>query len=234
MAKGLYAPDGSYRVTIVDGAGGADAPTEGSVEGGTAGTASELVGGKYRATPDTLTDGEQSALSLDTRQNLKVAIVSVNGVDSPAIVAAQGANTVSGSSAVNSLKTVGLNYLHNGSAWFPNSFALTTSRIPSAANSTNATSAKASAGLVKGFNGHNAAAAVRYLKIYNKASAPTVGTDTPVFTFAIPASSSFSFSFGDGLYLATGIAYALTTGAADSDNTAVTAADILGLNVLYA
>lgn len=231
--KGIYAPDGSYRVTLVDGAGGTDGPTQGSVEGGTAGTASELVGGKYRATPDTLTDGEQSALSLDTRQNLKVAIVGVNGTDSPAVVATQTGQTISSSSASNSFRTAALSYKNNGSTWMPDYLATSVSRIPSAANTTNGTSAKASAAILKSFNGHNAAAAVRYLKIYNKASAPTVGTDTPVFTFAIPASAPFSLSLGDGLYLATGLAYALTTGAADADTGALTAGDILGLNVVY-
>lgn len=105
------------------------------------------------------------------------------------------------------------------------------SRIVSAAASTNATSAKASPGRVARVLGHNVAAAARYLKFYDKASAPTVGTDTPVLTIYLPASTSFSlpieFDFG------TGIAYALTTGSADADTGALTAGDVLALNVLY-
>jgi lysophospholipase L1-like esterase len=54
------------------------------------------------------------------------------------------------------------------------------------ANSTNATSVKASAGSVGLIVVSNINAAVRYLKMYNKASAPTVGTDTPVMTIAVP------------------------------------------------
>lgn len=109
------------------------------------------------------------------------------------------------------------------------------SRIVSAAGTTNATSAKASAGRLYKIRGLNASASVRYLKVYNKASAPTVGTDVPVLTLALPASQVFDIDFDNiGFYLATGIAYALTTGSADNDTGALTAADVLGLNVIYA
>lgn len=107
------------------------------------------------------------------------------------------------------------------------------SRIPSAAATTNATVAKASAGVLHMISGYNAAAAVRYVKVYNKATAPTVGTDTPILTLAVPPSAAFAFDIG-GLYFSTGIAYALTTGAADADTGALTLADIVGLNVVYA
>jgi hypothetical protein len=106
--------------------------------------------------------------------------------------------------------------------------------LASAANTTNATSVKASAGRVFRILGHNAAGALRHLKIYNKASAPTVGTDTPFMTIPLPASASFNIDLGQfGIYLSAGIAYALTTGAAAADTGALTAGDILGLNILY-
>lgn len=108
------------------------------------------------------------------------------------------------------------------------------SRIPSSAASTNATVAKASAGEVFMAVGYNANAAARYLKIYNKATAPTVGTDTPILTLPLVPQAGFAFDFPTGFALATGISYALTTGAADADTGAVSAADILGLNLVYA
>jgi hypothetical protein len=108
-----------------------------------------------------------------------------------------------------------------------------TSRILSAAASTNATSVKASAGRVYAIQGYNASSSVRYLKLYNKASSPTVGTDTPVKTIAIPPSVGFAFDWPLGYSFATGIALALTTGSADADTGALTAGDILGLNVDY-
>lgn len=101
-------------------------------------------------------------------------------------------------------------------------------RLVSAA-STNATSLKASAGTIYSLTAFNLNAAVRYLKLYNKASSPTVGTDTPVATFAIPASTTgagFTISFPFGFDFETGIAYATTTGAADSDTGAVAANEI--------
>lgn len=121
--------------------------------------------------------------------------------------------------------------LTNGDA-FGVTGADTVSRILSAAATTNATSAKASAGYLHKVVGYNAAAAARYLKVYNKASAPTVGTDTPVMTFYLPATAAFALNL-DGVYFSTGIAYALTTGSADADTGALTAADILALNVIY-
>jgi hypothetical protein len=108
-------------------------------------------------------------------------------------------------------------------------------RLVSAAASTNATSAKASAGRVYKVYGYNASTSVRYLKLYNKASAPTVGTDTPVATIPLKPSDVFNIDFGlIGQYFSTGIGYALTTGSADSDTGALTAADVVGLNIYYA
>jgi hypothetical protein len=106
------------------------------------------------------------------------------------------------------------------------------SRLPSSLNSTNPTAAKASAGNLFNVNGYNSSATVTYLKFYDKATAPTVGTDVPVLTLAIPASAVFSYDL-DGFRFATGIAYGLTTAAADNGTTAVAAGAILGLNVVY-
>ena len=106
-------------------------------------------------------------------------------------------------------------------------------RLISAA-STNATSLKASAGTLYTLYAVNLNAAVRYVKFYNKASAPTVGTDTPVATFPIPASTTgagFQIDLGPGFDFATGIAYATTTGAADSDTAAVAANEIFLVGV---
>lgn len=111
--------------------------------------------------------------------------------------------------------------------------SLSTSRIPSSAATTNATNAKASAGTVYQIIATNTAAAIRYLKIYNKASAPTVGTDVPVLTIAIPAVGAVVLDYDYGYGFSAGISYALTTLAADADSTAVALGDIVGLNVLY-
>lgn len=109
----------------------------------------------------------------------------------------------------------------------------TQARLISAA-STNATSVKASAAELGFIFAYNANAAVRYLKFYDKASAPTVGTDTPVATLPIPSGGGgFMLNIPDGAAFPTGLAYALTTGIADADTGAV-AADEISLWLGYA
>ena len=92
-------------------------------------------------------------------------------------------------------------------------------------NTTNAVSVKASAGQVYAITVTNANAAARYLKLYNQASAPTVGADTPLLVLLLPAGSTQHLTWPHGLPCPTGIAFALTTGAADSDTGAVGAND---------
>jgi hypothetical protein len=103
------------------------------------------------------------------------------------------------------------------------------------ANTTNATSVKASAGKVYSIQVFNNNASQRFFKFYDKATAPTVGTDTPVKVIAIPGNTSGSgavLAWGRGLTFANGVAYALTTGVADSDTNAVAANEIV-VNVDY-
>jgi hypothetical protein len=110
--------------------------------------------------------------------------------------------------------------------------ATAVSRLLSAAASVNATIVKASAGAVKGIQGYNARATPVFLKLYNKATAPAQ-TDTPVKTLYIPATAAFAFDFPRGVLFAAGIGYRLTTAAADADTGALTAGDIICLNVDY-
>jgi hypothetical protein len=111
--------------------------------------------------------------------------------------------------------------------------APSTYRVLSAAATTNGANIKASAGTVKGIQGFNAKASAVYLKLYNKATSPTVGTDTPVKTIYLPASAAFAFDFGTGVAFATGISIAMTGAGADADTTALASGDILALNVDY-
>ena len=107
-------------------------------------------------------------------------------------------------------------------------------RLVSAAADTNATLVKASPGRVFRIRGQNAAAAAKYIKLYNKKTAPTVGTDTPVLTIPVAASGIFDIDFGEiGVYFDTGIGFGITGANADNDTTALTLGDILGMAVLY-
>jgi len=95
------------------------------------------------------------------------------------------------------------------------------------AATTNATSVKASAGTINTLIICNNATSKRYFKLYNKASAPTVGTDTPIITYMVPPGETHELPTGAyGLRLTTGIAYAVTTGIAVSDATAVALNDL--------
>ena len=125
-------------------------------------------------------------------------------------------------------------FLFNGTSWDRARKANAVSRLMSSAATTNATLAKNSAGDLKKITGLKATAVNCFLKIYNKASAPTVGTDTPVFTLPLMASSAFNFDFGDGYYFSTGIAWAITLLSTDADTTAIAAGDVLALTIAYA
>lgn len=110
------------------------------------------------------------------------------------------------------------------------------SRIPSSAASTNPTVAKASAGklfFVSGFYDVGGSAPC-FVKFYDKATAPVVGTDVPILTLPIEAPhAAFVYDVG-GFVFANGIAYGLTTSALDNGSTAVAAGSVLNLNVAYA
>lgn len=95
-----------------------------------------------------------------------------------------------------------------------------------AAATTNATSVKATAGNVHGISITNYSAAPKFVKLYDKATAPTVGTDTPTDTFEIAANSSRFLEFGTlGLRFATGIALAITGAQPIADATALAVGD---------
>lgn len=105
-------------------------------------------------------------------------------------------------------------------------------RIKSAAT-TNLTSVKTTAGVVGGIDVYNSGAGLAYLKLYRKASAPVLATDVPIAVFPIPANAGRSVKFGlPGIQMTTGIAYAITGGAADTDATAVAADQVQGV-LLY-
>lgn len=103
------------------------------------------------------------------------------------------------------------------------------SHIMSAAT-TNATSVKTAAAAVNAIVVSNNGATVAYLKLYNKASAPTVGTDTPVATILVPISGTVSIqASGPAMRFTTGLAYAITGGAPVADTTAVAANQVTGM-----
>lgn len=129
---------------------------------------------------------------------------------------------------------IAVNYVFNGIGFDRVKKPQTSSRIPSCAATTNATSAKGTAGDLFAFEATNTTAALKFLKLYNKATAPVVGTDIPVMTIPLqPSNVPTVRSIPPGYYFSAGIAYALTGAAADADATALAAGDVVGLNLFY-
>ena len=104
----------------------------------------------------------------------------------------------------------------------------TKAHFKSSANSTNATSVKASAGTVfniiihntHGGGGSGSSITVRF---YDKATAPTVGTDVPMIIIHVGSGTSKEVNFTSGITFTNGIAYALTECNSLLDATAVDA-----------
>jgi hypothetical protein len=84
----------------------------------------------------------------------------------------------------------------------------------------NATSVAASPAKISILHLVNGVATARYFKMYNKASAPTVGTDTPFFTVSLPTgATTFQLPALVGIDFSLGISYAITLGVAPDDTT---------------
>ncbi len=108
--------------------------------------------------------------------------------------------------------------------------------VKSAANTTGI-NIKASAGTLSYLNLTNHNASARFVKLYNKASAPTVGTDTPIHCFEVPggttgAGSNLTLPAG-GIAFSLGIGIGITTGEADNDTGAPAALEVIA-NYAYA
>lgn len=101
---------------------------------------------------------------------------------------------------------------------------------------TNANVVKASGGNLYSIVAIGLTSTVRYLKLYNKATAPTVGTDVPLMTIPIPANTQgagIAIPFSMGVNFPLGIALAITSGLADNNTGAILANDVV-VNLTYA
>ena len=107
----------------------------------------------------------------------------------------------------------------------------TTYNVVTAA-STNSAVVKASAGTLYEITISNPTATAAYVKLYNKTTAPVVGTDVPVMTIPVPATSAttmpIALTFGQvGKRFATGIGIACTAAAAATD----TGVSVVGIQI---
>lgn len=107
-------------------------------------------------------------------------------------------------------------------------------RLISAATN-NATVVKSTAGEVWAIWAANISAAIRFLKFYDKATAPNPLVDTPVFVCGVPgntAGAGGSLPFPRGMAFNIGIGIVVVTGIADTDNTA-TAANEVAVSIAF-
>lgn len=110
----------------------------------------------------------------------------------------------------------------------------TTARLPSAANSTNATNVKTSAGRIYSVCGKNNAAYDVFLVLYDSATNPPVPATTTIRKKMVcPASAAFVYDWPLGLSCSAGIGYAFTKLVADADTTVLVAADVTAFNLDY-
>lgn len=207
------------------------------------------IGGTFTTTLPTYTTGTQTDLQTTARGEV-LAALSVAGVlatikaastaaaaTDPALVVAISPNNgvaITGTGGLAATKASGTAAATTDIAQVvslsPNSPIVlptpATSFVNSAAT-TNATAVKASAGKLYSITASNTGAAVAYVKLYNLAVAPTVGTSTIVLTIPVPAGGTVNIPFGAaGLQFSTGIALSITNLGTDADATAVVAAQV--------
>lgn len=94
---------------------------------------------------------------------------------------------------------------------------------------------KGSIGNVYGVTAINTTTTVVFLKFYDKATAPTCGTDTPVQTLPVPFGSSssgggFTLTFPFGMQFYSGIGFCVTGAIADNDSSAAVTGIAINLN----
>jgi hypothetical protein len=96
---------------------------------------------------------------------------------------------------------------------------------------TNIAVIKGSAGQIGGWYCQNTTAAVKYLKLYNKTTNPTIGTDVPAMTVPLPVGFSQSMPY-TGIAFGTGMSMAIVGGYLDADATALATGDLI-LGILF-
>lgn len=105
--------------------------------------------------------------------------------------------------------------------------APTRARVQSAA-SVNATLVKAGPGSISDITVANNAGTVAYMRLYDLGRAP-LSTDTPFETLILAANGVQTvYAPPNGCAFANGLAYDITTGAADTDQTATAANQVAG------
>lgn len=100
------------------------------------------------------------------------------------------------------------------------------------AATTNSNNVKATSGKLFGWRLYNNTASAKFVKIYNKATAPIVGTDTPFLRIPVGANGHSEYFAERGIEFSLGIGIGITGAIGDADVTAVAINDVT-VNLFY-
>lgn len=251
--SGPYILDASGNAILLGGTGSTAGEVQGNIASGSADSGKPVkVGGKYNSSLPTIADAQRGDLQITDGGVLRVALAGTlaagaDGLTNAGIIYPTSANA-SASSSTTRTGSVVAPVLYNGSTWdrargdtngaYTVSKGVTSGGLSAARVFTGTVGTiKASAGqLYSLLSVRNANAAVRYLHLYNKATDPTLSTDTPIITISLAASSvqnEITFGANIGLAFSTGIAWAYTTDNIAIPATAATSTELM-FSVAYA
>lgn len=182
---------------------------------------------------DQTTPGTTNAVSLaQVGATTLLVNTGATGAGSPRVTVAVDSATVAGSASLpagaNLIGKAGIDQTTNGTTNAVVAIPATTGGLSTCRVVTGTSGfCKASAGQVFTVVWQNTNAAVRYLQIYNKASAPTLSTDTPIMTIPMALTSVGNYGVTDlGIAASNGIAWAVTTDDVAIPVTAGTSGDL--------
>lgn len=198
------------------------------------------IGGVYNSALPAYGNTNRGDVQLDANGNVRSRLVGSQNNTSDAL-ADVACSIFYRDSQISSAPLLTMNMLYNGATW-DRARGDTTGAfvVPKPATTGGLSPTRVVAGttgVIKGTPGQlyslasvrNVNAAVRYLHLYNKATAPTLGTDTPVMTISLlGASVQNEISFTDiGLAFSLGIAWSYTTDNIAIPVTAGTTAELM-------
>lgn len=193
------------------------------------GSAPIKEGGVVSQQSPTFQEGQRASAHYDSRGHKGGVIFGPNS-NSGAAVGLSGRAT---SASSNRLATRGAAERWNGTSYDHEVKPNGASRLASSAATTNAMLAKAGSCDAVRATGRSQRTTVCWLKLYDMARPPVVGTDTPARVFGLEPLAPFNIAL-DFSYFPNGLAYALTSGVADSDTGPIAAGDITGFNLIFA
>jgi hypothetical protein len=237
LADGAQSPlnlDSAGRLVVAaasSGSGATSDQVQGNVANGVTDAGNPVgVGGLGSgSTPTTVTTGQRVKAWFALNGAIVVSAASRGGSDGISNGVVGFMSSMDGVAGV-PLATAPLTY--NGTSHDRTRKANTFKRVASSAASGNPDFVKASPGDIMQFWGLCGATAT-FLQLYNKTTAPVIGTDTPALTYPLLATTVFDRAIPNGgAYFPTGIAFAFTTDAAGT--TASAAAAVTSFAMLVA